>query len=384
MGRPSAGNVRKLPSGRYQARLQWPDKVRRSAPQTFLSKRDADEWLRAMHTDIVRAGKNWMALLAESEEPPGLTFEPYARAWIARREVRGEPIADWTRVRYTSLLEKHLVPAFGALPLASITREAVQQWYGQLLLNRPTTRRHAYGLLRSIMKTAARERLIPESPVDIEGAGSPGRRRAVRIATVEELDAIAEAMPERLRLSVLLGSWCAMRYGEVAELRRCDVLVREDGSMAIHVQRSVSWAISTTEPKVGPPKTDAGDRLVAVPPNIVPVVRHHLKTHAQWGRTGLLFPHPVSGKQIPQGIFYKSWHKARKAAGRPDLRFHDLRHTGLTLAARAGATVGELMLRAGHASPSAAMRYQQASAERDQQIAERLAAFASGEAAQQA
>ena len=51
---------------------------------------------------------------------------------------------------------------------------------------------------------------------------------------------------------------------------------------------------------------------------------------------------------------HDAFHAARDAAGRPDLRFHDLRHTGATLAAAAGATVAELMARIGHTTPAMA------------------------------
>ena len=63
---------------------------------------------------------------------------------------------------------------------------------------------------------------------------------------------------------------------------------------------------------------------------------------------------------------------ARKAAGRPDLRFHDLRHTGAVLAAQTGATLAELMGRLGHSTSQAAMTYQHAAADRDAVIASRL------------
>lgn len=62
--------------------------------------------------------------------------------------------------------------------------------------------------------------------------------------------------------------------------------------------------------------------------------------------------------------------------GRSDLRLHDLRHTGLTLAAATGATVAELMHRAGHASASAALHYQHATADRDRVLAKALANLA--------
>lgn len=63
---------------------------------------------------------------------------------------------------------------------------------------------------------------------------------------------------------------------------------------------------------------------------------------------------------------------ARCVAGRPDPRWHDLRHTGAVLAASTGATLAELMARLGHSTPSAALRYQHAAAGRDAEIAEAL------------
>jgi integrase len=55
--------------------------------------------------------------------------------------------------------------------------------------------------------------------------------------------------------------------------------------------------------------------------------------------------------------------------GRPDLRFHDLRHSGAVLAALTGASLAELMGRLGHSSVAAALRYQHAVDGRDREIA---------------
>ena len=54
------------------------------------------------------------------------------------------------------------------------------------------------------------------------------------------------------------------------------------------------------------------------------------------------------------------------------LHFHDLRGSGATWAAHAGATLREVMERLGHSTPAVALRYQHATAQRDQAIAERL------------
>jgi len=75
---------------------------------------------------------------------------------------------------------------------------------------------------------------------------------------------------------------------------------------------------------------------------------------------------------------YAVYHPARDKAGRPDLRFHDLRRTGAVLAAAAGATLAELMARLGHSTVSAAMRYQHAAADRDKVIAGALSELAAG------
>ena len=79
------------------------------------------------------------------------------------------------------------------------------------------------------------------------------------------------AMPDRLRLTVLLATWCAMRYGEIAALRRRDI-TRD--ATEVRIARSVSFLPGG--PQVGPPKTKAGLRRVAVPPHVVPLLQQHL------------------------------------------------------------------------------------------------------------
>ncbi len=48
------GNIRRLPSGRYQARYRGPDGKMRSAEQTFLRKSDASRWLTLKEAEIKR------------------------------------------------------------------------------------------------------------------------------------------------------------------------------------------------------------------------------------------------------------------------------------------------------------------------------------------
>jgi integrase len=84
--------------------------------------------------------------------------------------------------------------------------------------------------------------------------------------------AIVGALPPRLRLAVLRGAWCALRYGEVAELRRADI---DPGKGLIGVRRGVSWPDGKAT--VWTPKTKAGMLDVHIPPHVLPSVKEHLQ-----------------------------------------------------------------------------------------------------------
>jgi integrase len=126
------------------------------------------------------------------------------------------------------------------------------------------------------------------------------------------------------------------------------------------------------------PKSEADKRTVALPPHILPVLAEHLDRWAGddrifVGRTG----EPMRGDAIRQAFT-----RARTKVGMNDFRFHDLRHTGQTLAAATGATLADLKKREGHSSSAAAVRYLHSVAERDQYIARALSAIAQGGAAE--
>lgn len=351
------GSLRVLPSGRHQARYTGPDGNRYDAPITFDTHAAAEEWLTtiraAMVTDLWRP-----------PTPQALTLREYAERWLSQRNLKPR-----TADHYRQLLDRFLLPDLGDLPLKAITPEVVRNWYHRLITG-PTYKAHAYSLLRTITRSAVSDRLIPATPCVIDGAGSVKRKVTIRPASLRELESLAAAMPERLRLLVLLAAWCALRFGELAELRRKDIDLKAG---VIRVRRGVTWVDGKAI--VGTPKSTAGIRDVAIPPHLIPAVKAHLRDHAQWGADGLLFP-TARGGQMTSATLYDYWWPARAAAGRPDLRFHDLRHTGAVLAAQTGATLAELMARLGHSTQAAAMRYQHVAQGRDAEIAAKLSEIA--------
>lgn len=263
-----------------------------------------------------------------------------------------------------------ILPALGRHRLDKITPAMVRTWHAGLDPQAPTRRAHAYSLLRSIYTTAVADDLAATSPCRIRGAGASRKQHRTRVASLAELEVITAAMPDRLRAMVTLAAWCGLRFGELAELRRDDLDLD-----AGHVR--VERAVTSRDGQVfvGTPKSDAGTRRVSIPPHLVPALADHLHWHVPPAGDSLLFP-ARHGGHLAATSLWGLWAQARAAAGREDLRFHDLRHTGATLAAATGATLADLMARLGHSTTQAAMRYQHAVADRDAAIAEALSGFA--------
>ncbi len=105
------------------------------------------------------------------------------------------------------------------------------------------------------------------------------------------------------------------------------------------------------------------------------ILADHMATYTGPGDAALVFT-DEHGRLVPRSVRGVPWRRARASIGRPDLRWHDLRHTEATLAARTGATIRELQARLGHSTCAAAMRYQSASADRDRALAQRLGVLA--------
>ncbi|MDA2891268.1 tyrosine-type recombinase/integrase [Mycolicibacterium sp. BiH015] len=362
----SFATIRKLPSGRYQVRYTGPDGIRRPAPNTFAARIDAEAYVVAKRRDIDR--NVWDA--TDDDRPDPVTFGAYAAGWLDGRQVAGRPIKVRTREHYAKILDDHLLPTFGSRQVSAIKPKDVRDWYTATLADRPTLRSHAYSLLRTIMGSAVTDELLDANPCRITGAGRAKRVHKIRPASIDELAIVTAAMPERLQLMVMFASWCALRFGETVELRRGDIDLSDE---VIRIRRA---AVRTQgEYAVTTPKSDAGVRDVAIPPHIIPQIETHLSKYVGSKRDSLIFAADHGGHLQPSTL-YRHWYKAREAAGRKDLRWHDLRHSGAVLAAATGASLAELMARLGHSTPQAAMRYQHAAQGRDREIAALLSKLA--------
>ncbi|MFI6979888.1 tyrosine-type recombinase/integrase [Embleya sp. NPDC050154] len=351
------GRVRKLPSGRWQARFPHPETGELlPADRTFATKVDADDWLAEKRTEIRR--ETWI-----DPEAGKISFSVFAERWIKERDIERT-----TRDLYEGLNRLHLNPTFGEKDLADLKEAHVRTWRHDRLSAGvgPVTVAKSYRLLRAILNTAADDGMIRRNPCRIKGAGaesSPERP----VLTIEEVFKVADAIQERYRAMVLVAAFLGLRLGELAGLLRKDVdLVA--GTVRV---RRPSAELNNGTLTTKDPKTAAGKRTVAIPALIIPDLQRHLKVYAEKQTDGYVFVGPQGGR-VRRSNFTRVWKRGLADAGVKDVHFHDLRHTGNTLASSTGASLKELMARMGHASTRAAMIYQHATSERDHEIADAL------------
>lgn len=359
MAKRRFGRVRHLPSGRWQARYPAPDGIDRAAPETFKTKKDADVWLTLKEAEILRG--DWI-----DPDAGRIPFDRYAEGWIADHVLKPR-----TKELYRGLLKNHLSPTFGDIDIANIREGDVRRWRKERLEAGPVQTRpfgpvtvaKAYWLLHAILNTAADDGSIRRNPCRIKGAGQEDSAER-QVLPLDLLLKLLDLVPLRYRALVLLATFASLRFGELAGLRRRELDVENC---------TVRVVVSTAETDDGrliddDPKSQAGRRTVSFPKEIAPELRWHLATFAEPGEGGRVFVGPMGG-WLRRSNFRRIWTKARNSIGLPDLHFHDLRHTGNTMAAGQGASLRELMERMGHSSARAALIYQHATRERDEAIA---------------
>jgi integrase len=339
---------------RYDVRTRIGGRV---VTRTFKRKRDAEAYATSVEADRLRG-------VVIDPRRARVTLATYGRENLRDRR---PGLALRTADQYSWLLEQHILPELGKRALGDIDPAMVRSWNARLAERHPTTAAKAYRLLSSIMRAAVADEVVTRNPCQVKGAAV--ERSAERpVASIAEVTALAEAMPDHLQVAVLLGAWCQLRRGELLGLRRRDIDLNR-GTLTVELTRGPRMG---GEEIIKAPKTDAGRRTVAIPGNVLPLVERHLEVYVGH-EPDAPFLVGEMGHALLVKALNKAWSEARSIVGRTDLRLHDLRHSGLTWAAATGASVAELMRRAGHKSPVAALHYQHATDDRDRVLAEALA-----------
>lgn len=361
--RPGAGSIRKLPSGRFQASFLDPGTgLRVNAPVTYDLRDEAEEWLDKQYAHM-KLGTY------VSPERGATPLGEYAAQYIADRELR-----PGTRRNYDRLHGRWIcgraegVPDLGRHKLKDVTPDIVRAWVTAMRKATAEGGRsqlaQAYALLRSVFVQAVEDELIQANPCRVKGAGRFGSSERQPLSA-QEVAALADVIDSRLRLAVLLAVNAALRPGELFALQ-VKHLSLKGTTCTVKVDRGMTDVGGVVA--FGPPKTEKSRRTLVLAPSVAAQLRVHVKDMTP---EALLFC-ASNGTPVREANRHKIIRKAGVKIARPDIGWHHLRHTGLTLAAQRGATLAELMAMAGHTTPTMAARYQHATADRMARLAQEL------------
>ena len=312
-------------------------------------KRDAQRELR----DAISAVEN-----GTYADPGKLTTRDWLMQWLdeAKHSVGGR-----TLQRYREIVELHLIPGLGSIPLGKVAPVHIQQYYATALA---TGRRDGTGglsaqtvvhhdrVLNVALKRARSLRLIAGNPVE-DVSRQKVTRPEIEVLSAAQAAALMEAArATRMYPIIVLALGTGMRRGEILGLRWSDLDI--DGG-----RLTVARALEQTKAGLAfkQPKTKRSRRTIAMPGAGIDVMRAHRAQQAAdrlalgMGRApdGLVFTR-IDGDPIQPDSITKMFARTAARAGVGEVSFHGLRHTHATDLLRAGVHPKVASERLGHAS----------------------------------
>lgn len=376
--KPSKANPKRIEASYTtpeRAFQQWPGLPARQVRTFGLGDEDdARAWLSTARKKIEAGVWEPPRAVKQREKSAQLTLGDYFPEWMESRTFKGRPLKAGTRYRLRKDIENHILPWFGGMRLIDITQAEIDRWLASMPGEQAAMKANALKALQAILRSASQPglhgepALIPIYPCT-KSLPKPKRRSQTVPATPEQVKAIYDSMPPRYRMAVYLAVFGdGLRIGEVCALQRRDIDLT---TRTLHIRRG---RVTMDQSKMtDTPKTDRSIRDERIPPQLVPLLQDFLTEYVGSEDSAWLFPKMKDPSAPVHPNSLRAWYDiARQEAGRPDLRFHDFRHTGLTWLAAEGATVRELMDAADHADVNTAMRYQHFLDTRKDLLAKRL------------
>lgn len=255
---------------------------------------------------------------------------------------------------YELYIRNRIVPAIGALALADVRAHHLQSLYGDLAAQglAPQSVRHVHAIIRRAMNKAVAWGHLPVSPVRGLDLPTVPRRDLLTWSPKQCRDFLSHVAADRdvalWQLLLLTG----LRRGEVLGLRWSDVLWQEQ---ALRVAQQLTEVGSRI--RISSPKTRRSERVIAVDPASLEVLRAHKRRQASeqlaWGPgyndSALVFRREDGTPQRPSAVS-RRWDRLQQGLDLPRLRLHDARHTHASLALEAGVPLTVVSDRLGHST----------------------------------
>lgn len=316
-------SVKRREDGVWRARYR--DAAGKEHARHFPRKVDAQRWLDEVTTAVVTGAY-------VDPKTARMTVEAWCDTWLAGYGTRRA-----STVRQAEVHVKQLKAAFGPMMLGDLRPSHVKGWTAKLKADGAADS-YVYALharLGQVLGDAVHDGILPRSPVSRRTSPGAGKQRPY-VATTEQVWALHDAVPDHLRVAVLLGAFVGLRTAEVCGLRTTDV----DFMRGI-VSPTVQWPAAEL-------KTETSRTPVPIPAELAlqlsaavaafPGTDGHVVTDGRGGQAG---PWMVD----------RAVRAARTGAGLPAaFRFHDLRHYLASLLIASGADVKVVQARLRHSS----------------------------------
>ncbi|MGH2517877.1 MAG: tyrosine-type recombinase/integrase [Ktedonobacterales bacterium] len=283
------------------------------------------------------------------------TLATYLTSWLATVRTSVKPR---TYDRYGQAIRTHILPALGSVKLTNVSASALQQFYAAKLSEglAPGTVAHLHAVIHRALDAAMRLDLIARNPADRVTAPRP-THHDMRILSQEQAVALlAGVAGDRLEALYVLALSTGARQGELLGARWADVNL-DAGTLRIehtlHFDRAGVW-------RLAPPKTERSRRILDLPPMAVEALRRHrarqLKERLQvgeaWNGHDFVLCNELGQPLRGQHLYDRHFQPTLARLGLPAVRWHDLRHTYVSLAAAEGVPVSDISASIGHSSVS--------------------------------
>lgn len=280
------------------------------------------------------------------------TFGEIAAKWLKEASVQ---LKRSTIEKYRTILNVHLLPEFGAMPVSQIRYEHISDLCIGLLsaggksgegLSSKTTS-DIYSVLKNVLKYAERYGYHTE----LGNFQIHQSHKAMRVFSFEEEQSIINYLMKNLDgcgLCILLGLLTGIRIGEVCALKWEDVHL-EDHTLVIEktMQRLHSDnGKRKTEIVTMPPKSEASMRRIPLSDNTIKILEPFCGNPDAYISTGRI------DKAIEPRTLHNHFKKVLSSCGIPQATFHTLRHTFATRCMEMGVDAKCLSELLGHSNVS--------------------------------
>ena len=292
-------------------------------------------------------------------------------------DAKGQTVGEWlerwledvvkpnkthrTYATHRQQVHSHLLPSIGRIKLDAVRKVHVDRLYADLLRGglAPVSVRRVHAVLHAGLEEAVRGDLIPRNPA------AHANKPKIRQQEIEPLDAeqarafLDAARGDRYEALYVLCLMAGLRQGEALGLKWSDVDL-DTGTLRVNRQLQrvrrdgdKSGKLVFSEPK------NASRWTVGLPQRAVSVLRSHrtcqieekLKLRAtDYEDLGLVFANGAGNPLEAQNVVNRHFKPLLERAGLPPIRFHDLRHSCLSLLAQRGEPIRDLQALAGHAT----------------------------------